>query len=70
MLQEITVPILTNEACQERYFSTIGEGKVCSGEDTGSSCDGDSGGPVVGIDAASGQYVLIGIHSYGGYSSS
>ena len=68
VLQEITVPILTNEACQERYFSTIGEGKVCSGEDAGSSCDGDSGGPVVGIDAVSGQYVLIGIHSYGGYS--
>lgn len=66
-LREVTVPILTNAACAEKYK---GEGKItermlCAGVPEGQkdSCQGDSGGPLLVVE--SGKFVQAGIVSWG-----
>ncbi|XP_018320747.1 trypsin-7-like [Agrilus planipennis] len=50
-LQEVTVPIITNEECALRYNDTntyISDRNLCAGYDQGGrdTCSGDSGGPL------------------------
>jgi len=50
-LQEVTVPIATDAACEESYPRQITENMVCAGLPEGGkdSCQGDSGGPLFSL---------------------
>ncbi|CAO1389570.1 unnamed protein product [Diamesa serratosioi] len=71
VLQEVQVPIIDNEVCQE-MFATAGHNKkilpsfLCAGYANGQrdSCEGDSGGPLV-LQRPDGRYQLIGTVSHG-----
>ena len=68
-LQQVTVPIITNEQCEDWYDITMGEddwvteGMLCAGYISGGmdSCAGDSGGPLVIPDS----WRLAGVVSWG-----
>lgn len=47
-LQEVDVPIISNEMCQSSY-SNLTKNMICAGETAGGkdSCQGDSGGPLL-----------------------
>ena len=66
-LREVTVPIISNAACQSAYSGyTITGNMVCAGlVGTGGkdSCQGDSGGPLVSLEG--GKYSLAGVVSWG-----
>lgn len=78
VLQELMVPVLRNQVCQEkyadmkRYFSedqfdkaVICAGVLAGGKDT---CQGDSGGPLMTVDdggVKEQRFYLIGVVSYG-----
>ncbi|XP_042869613.1 venom serine protease 34-like [Penaeus japonicus] len=64
-LYEVTVPTLTNVECNTRYNGGISDNMICAGVPDGGkdSCQGDSGGPM--ITDENGQYVEIGIVSWG-----
>jgi trypsin len=66
-LREVTVPILTNAACADKYKNevTITERMLCAGVPEGKkdSCQGDSGGPLLVTD--NGKRVQAGIVSFG-----
>ncbi|GMI14734.1 hypothetical protein TrLO_g4315 [Triparma laevis f. longispina] len=66
-LQHVTVPTITNEACESAYgASSITDAMVCAGEveDGGvDSCQGDSGGPLFVHRA--GKYIQVGVVSWG-----
>ncbi|XP_053320504.1 serine protease ami-like [Spea bombifrons] len=49
MLQELEVPVISNERCNRRdyYDDEITEFMMCAGENKKDSCEGDSGGPLV-----------------------
>ncbi|XP_066986862.1 serine proteinase stubble-like isoform X3 [Macrobrachium rosenbergii] len=65
VLNEVDVPILTNEACGQSYYGLVTSNMICAGYASGGkdSCQGDSGGPLVVED--SGRWVLVGITSWG-----
>nr|XP_033784128.1 ovochymase-2 isoform X2 [Geotrypetes seraphini]XP_033784129.1 ovochymase-2 isoform X2 [Geotrypetes seraphini]XP_033784130.1 ovochymase-2 isoform X2 [Geotrypetes seraphini]XP_033784131.1 ovochymase-2 isoform X2 [Geotrypetes seraphini] len=69
-LQQLEVPILTNEACNDYYPQHPGgitEKMFCAGfplRNGTDSCTGDSGGPLV-CQEDSGLYVVFGITSWG-----
>ncbi|CAO1413529.1 unnamed protein product [Diamesa hyperborea] len=71
VLQEVQVPIIENDVCQE-MFATAGHNKkilpsfLCAGYANGQrdSCEGDSGGPLV-LQRNDGRYQLIGTVSHG-----
>ncbi|XP_030056813.1 ovochymase-2 isoform X2 [Microcaecilia unicolor] len=69
-LQQLEVPILTNEACNDFYPQHLGgitEKMFCAGfplKDGMDTCTGDSGGPLV-CQEDSGLYVVFGITSWG-----
>ena len=66
-LQHVTVPTITNEACESAYGAgSITDAMVCAGEveDGGvDSCQGDSGGPMFVHRA--GKYIQVGVVSWG-----
>lgn len=77
VLQEVQIPVLTNEICQDRY-KKIGKlvsekqfdnAVLCAGVLAGGkdSCQGDSGGPLMVPSIIDGRiiYYQIGIVSYG-----
>lgn len=77
VLQEVQIPVLTNEICQDRY-KKIGKlvsekqfdnAVLCAGVLAGGkdSCQGDSGGPLMIPSIIDGRiiYYQIGIVSYG-----
>jgi secreted trypsin-like serine protease len=62
-----TIERFTDGVCDDRYGRGFDvETMFCGGRADGSvdTCDGDSGGPVVGLDAA-GRDVLVGLVSFG-----
>lgn len=63
-LQEVSVPIVTNNRCSEAYTS-ITSNMVCAGLEEGGkdSCQGDSGGPLVSKMGS--IWVLGGVVSFG-----
>ncbi|NRA66248.1 MAG: serine protease [Pseudobacteriovorax sp.] len=67
-LQQVDVPVISNDACQESYdHTTITERQICAGDlAQGSidSCQGDSGGPLFSVNP-DGSYTLHGIVSWG-----
>jgi len=67
-LKQVAVPLQSNEKCVAAYEGNIHEQtQFCAGLDNGGkdACDGDSGGPIVVQDKASGIWKQIGIVSTG-----
>lgn len=65
-LQQVIVPFVTNEQCEDAYGSVVDGTMVCLGniEQGGKdSCQGDSGGPVV--KKTNGRYYQYGVVSFG-----
>ena len=69
ILQQVSVPVISNEVCQEAFNSygyTITDYMLCAGYASGGkdSCYGDSGGPL--LVQRGDQWVMAGIVSFGG----
>ena len=70
ILQQTTVPVVSNEQCQQAYENkeNIIDSMICAGHDNGGtdSCQGDSGGALVLKDESNqGRWTQIGIVSFG-----
>ncbi|XP_032892385.1 chymotrypsin B-like [Amblyraja radiata] len=63
ILQQASLPLLSNVQCQNFWGNKISEVMVCAGASGASSCMGDSGGPLVCQEGAS--WYLTGIVSWG-----
>ncbi|KAJ7376029.1 hypothetical protein OS493_037422 [Desmophyllum pertusum] len=65
VLQQVSVPVVTDAKCKQAYGSSIHDSMVCAGYDQGGkdSCQGDSGGPMVCEDG--GKFFLEGVVSWG-----
>ncbi|XP_066493290.1 chymotrypsinogen 2-like [Tiliqua scincoides] len=62
-LQQVALPLLTNEECKKYWGNRIADVMVCAGAAGASSCMGDSGGPLVC--QKDGAWTLVGIVSWG-----
>lgn len=64
-LRQVTLPIISNETCNEVFQGGILETMLCAGLEAGGkdSCEGDSGGPLVVQE--NGQWYQVGIVSFG-----
>ncbi|XP_033013321.1 chymotrypsinogen 2-like [Lacerta agilis] len=62
-LQQVALPLLTNEQCKKYWGARIADVMVCAGAAGASSCMGDSGGPLVC--QKDGAWTLVGIVSWG-----
>jgi trypsin len=65
-LQEVLVPIVDWNVCNEAFYGKLTDNMICAGYLDGGkdSCQGDSGGPLVTYDN-NGQSQLVGIVSWG-----
>ncbi len=66
-LQEVHLPIVTNESCSESYAGVVFDTQICAGIPEGGldSCQGDSGGPLLVRDQEQKRWVHAGITSWG-----
>ncbi|XP_076233544.1 serine proteinase stubble [Calliopsis andreniformis] len=66
ILQEVSVPIWTNNECKVKYGAAapggIVDSFICAGKATKDSCSGDSGGPLMVND---GRWTQVGVVSWG-----
>jgi len=69
-LQQVTLPVVTNEECDRAYGQLYGKGAItdnmlCAGDALGEqdACQGDSGGPLIVQDG--GDWTLAGVVSWG-----
>ncbi|XP_054856912.1 chymotrypsinogen 2-like [Eublepharis macularius] len=62
-LQQVALPLLTNEECKKYWGNRIADVMICAGAAGASSCMGDSGGPLVC--QKNGAWNLVGIVSWG-----
>lgn len=64
ILEEVTVPSISNDDCEKVYPDLIGDGILCTAGTGGKgTCNGDSGGPLTG--GTGDDLVLRGIVSFG-----
>lgn len=65
ILQKVSVPMVTREACDKAYPGEITDRMLCAGLPQGGkdSCQGDSGGPIV--TQVNGELSLVGVVSWG-----
>ncbi|KAJ4923395.1 hypothetical protein JOQ06_000728 [Pogonophryne albipinna] len=63
LLQQASLPLLTNDECRRFWGSKISDLMICAGASGASSCMGDSGGPLICEKA--GAWTLVGIVSWG-----
>nr|XP_037867296.1 37-kDa protease isoform X1 [Bombyx mori] len=66
-LQEVKVPIVTNEECRKGYGDRITDNMICAGEPEGGrdACQGDSGGPMHVLEIETSKYSEVGVVSWG-----
>nr|WP_319383284.1 serine protease [uncultured Roseibium sp.] len=67
-LQEVSLPIISNETCRASYPNeVIDETQICAAYSDGQrdSCSGDSGGPLVVEIGNTGNFVQVGVVSWG-----
>ncbi|KAG6445009.1 trypsin-1-like [Manduca sexta] len=66
-LQEVKVPIVSNDECRKGYGGRITENMICAGEKEGGkdACQGDSGGPMHIVDENGNKYREVGVVSWG-----
>ncbi|CAG7659934.1 unnamed protein product [Allacma fusca] len=66
LLQEATIPVITNDECNKKYSNKITPRMVCAAYPQGGidSCQGDSGGPFM-VYSNSNRYAEVGIVSFG-----
>ncbi|MEZ4656941.1 MAG: trypsin-like serine protease [Caldilineaceae bacterium] len=66
VLQEVSVPLVSNRVCDTAYGGGITDGNICAGFEQGGkdSCQGDSGGPLV-VRNGDGVWTQVGVVSYG-----
>ncbi|XP_044842702.1 chymotrypsin-like protease CTRL-1 [Mauremys mutica] len=62
-LQQVSLPLVTVSQCQQYWGSRITSSMICAGGAGASSCQMDSGGPLVYL--KDGAWTLIGIVSWG-----
>lgn len=64
-IREVSIPIVTNEECNNVYGGIINKYKMCAGDPKGGkdSCQGDSGGPLTVVQG--GVKKQVGIVSFG-----
>lgn len=64
-LLQVTVPIITEQQCNQQYQGIIDERQVCAGLRNGGkdSCQGDSGGPL--FEKVDGENIQVGVVSFG-----
>jgi secreted trypsin-like serine protease len=67
VLRETSVPIVSNDICNQSYHGNVKESMFCAGFAEGGTdaCVGDSGGPLVINDPIINQWKQIGIISWG-----
>ncbi|KAB5525881.1 hypothetical protein PHYPO_G00145300 [Pangasianodon hypophthalmus] len=63
VLQQASLPLLTNDECKRHWGSKITDVMICAGASGASSCMGDSGGPLVC--EKDNAWTLVGIVSWG-----
>ncbi|XP_065123718.1 chymotrypsin A-like [Paramisgurnus dabryanus] len=63
LLQQASLPLLTNDDCKRFWGNNITDLMICAGASGASSCMGDSGGPLVC--QKDGAWTLVGIVSWG-----
>ena len=65
LLQQVSVPVMSQNRCEKAYPNRIHESMICAGLDQGGidSCQGDSGRPMVC--ELGGRYYLHGVTSWG-----
>jgi trypsin len=67
-LQEVEIPVVSDDDCQTSYPGFNRTMEICAGEKTGGkdTCQGDSGGPLMVPDpAAAGKWIVFGTTWYG-----
>ncbi|XP_053576286.1 prothrombin [Bombina bombina] len=69
-LQQINLPIVSQETCKSSTKIKVTDNMFCAGyspdaDKRGDACEGDSGGPFVMKDPASGRWYQVGIVSWG-----
>lgn len=70
-LMTLTVPVTNTKECAQLYnnIADVGDTQICAGGTIGEdSCGGDSGGPLMTIEAKNGRppaYYLLGVVSFG-----
>ena len=66
VLQEVSVPIVSDQLCREAYPGEITQNMFCAGFKQGGkdSCQGDSGGPLI-ISDGNGGWIQAGVVSWG-----
>jgi hypothetical protein len=64
-LQEVSLPIITNAACNTAYGGDITDNMLCAAEAGKDSCQGDSGGPLVVFDGGQSRWEQAGVVSFG-----
>ena len=67
ILLAVSVPIVDQRTCRAAYPDAISDGEICAGLREGGrdSCGGDSGGPLVVEGLGEGQYMQVGVVSWG-----
>ncbi|MEE6499643.1 hypothetical protein FKM82_003522 [Ascaphus truei] len=62
-LQQVSLPLISNRECQKSWGGNISSTMICAGAAGASSCQSDSGGPLVC--QKNGIWTLLGIVSWG-----